>query len=548
MKKLMIATFSVACIATCAWAAQPAVFRRSIERVASLDPLRAAAVYDAATVTLVYEALLDVDYYARPYRLRAGLCNLPAVSADGLVYTFTIRDGARFHPDPCFGENAATGRPVTAADVVYTLNRLGSKDNASSGMWLMDGVAKVEAADEKTVVITLKKPLHVFPWLMAMPYTGVHPHEAVERYGTKFGGHPVGSGPYRLAEWWRNHRMVFERVPSWRGWSDPDDCASRMPDGSPATGEMFDRLEFFVVDDESTKWLMFLGGEIDFLGGISNNNWDAVVGPDGELTPGLFKQGIRLYGDSALQVMYIGFNMDDPQLKNKKLRQALNCAFDFPAWRRFYNNRLVPADGPLPLGVDGRVDTPFKYSFNLEKAKRLLAEAGYPDGIDPKTGRRLELAITLGRATQDAREQTELLASFYNKIGVKLDARYMTWDAYLKAVNDGRVSIFFLGWVGDYPDAENFLQLFHSKNVSPGANHGNYRNPEFDRLYDAAMASKTPEERNGYWRKAQEIVREDCPWLFLHIPKAYTLSRASIQGYKPTDFPYATEKHLRRAP
>ena len=523
-------------------------FRRTIERVASMDPLRAASVCDAAAMTLVYEPPLDVDYYARPYKLRPGLCSMPVISEDRLVYTFTIREGARFHPDPCFGANAAVGREVTSADMVYSLERLGSKANASSGMWLMADVAKVEAVDGRTVKITLKKPLHVFPWLMAMPYAGVHPHEAVEMYGTKFGGHPVGSGPYRLAEWWRNHRMTFERVSTWRGWNNPEDCTSRLPDGTPATGAVFDRLEFFVVDDESTKWLMFLGGEVDFLGGISNNNWDAVVGPNGELAPDLVARGIRLHGDSTIQVMYAGFNMDDPLLKNRKLRQALNCAFDFPAWKKFYNNRLEPANGPVPIGVDGRLETPFQYSFNLEKAKKLLAEAGYPGGIDPKTGRRLELSITLGRATQDAREQTELLASFYNRIGIKLDARYMTWDAYLKAVNDGRVSIFFLGWVGDYPDAENFLQLFHSKNVSPGANHGNYRNPEYDKVYDKAMAAKTVAERNEAWRQAQEIVREDCPWLFLHFPKAYTLTRGHLQGYKPTDFPYCIEKHLRYAP
>ena len=136
--------------------ATAATYRRPIERVASMDPLRAASVCDAATVTLVYEAPLDVDYYARPYRLRPGLCDMPTVSADGKVYTFTIRAGARFHPDPCFGAAAETGRPVVADDVVYSLTRLGAKENASSGMWIMAGVEKVEARDARTVVVTLK--------------------------------------------------------------------------------------------------------------------------------------------------------------------------------------------------------------------------------------------------------------------------------------------------------------------------------------------------------------------------------------------------------
>ena len=522
-----------------------ATLRRPIERVASMDPIRAAAVYDAACVTLVYEPLLDVDYYARPYKLRPGLCGMPKVSADGLVYTFTLREGARFHDDPCFPNGR--GRPVTAVDVVYSLQRLGAKANASCGMWIMAEVANVVAQDARTVSITLKKPLHVFPWLMAMPNVGVVPQEAVKAYGSKFGGHPVGSGPYRLAEWWRNHRMVFTREAAWRGWQDAEDVKSLRDDGSPATGEVFDRLEFLVVDDESTKWLMFLAGEVDYLGGISNNNWDAVVGKDGQLVPELASRGVRLFGAATLQVMYAGFNAQDPVLKNKKLRQALNCAFDFPAWKRFYNNRLEAADGPVPPGVEGRLSGTFAYGHDLAKAKRLLAEAGYPDGIDPKTGRRLVLTITLGRATQDAREQAELLASFYAKIGIRLDAKYMTWDAYLKSVNEGHESIFFLGWVGDYPDAENFLQLFHSKNVSPGANHGNYRNPAFDRVYDEAMAAPTVEARNAAWRKAQEIIAEDCPWLYLHYPKAYTLTRDRVEGYRPTDFPYGMEKHLREA-
>ena len=152
-----------------------------------------------------------------------------------------------------------------------------------------------------------------------------------------------------------------------------------------------------------------------------------MVGPDGRLAGDLERKGVHLHGNPTMTVMYVGINMGDPVLgRNKKLRQALNCAFDFPAWKRFYNNRLEAADGPVPPGVEGRLSGTFAYGYDLAKAKRLLAEAGYPDGIDPKTGRRLVLTITLGRATQDAREQAELLASFYAKIGIRPDAKYMT--------------------------------------------------------------------------------------------------------------------------
>ena len=139
------------------------VFRRPFGRVASMDPIRAADVLAAEAVALVYEPLLEVDYKARPYRLKECVCELPSVSEDGLVYTFKVADGRNFR----------NGKPVTAADIKRCLDRLADKSNASPGMWTMDGVKSVEAVDGRTVRITLKKPSHVFTWLMAMPFTGV---------------------------------------------------------------------------------------------------------------------------------------------------------------------------------------------------------------------------------------------------------------------------------------------------------------------------------------------------------------------------------------
>ena len=477
-------------------AAGRTVYRQSFGRVASMDPLRAGDETCAKAVALVYEPLLEVDYYARPYRLKSCVCELPDVSADGCVYTFRIREG---------GVKFRNGNPVKATDIKRCLDRLADKANASPGMWTMASVKTVEVVDDRTVVITLKKPLHVFKWLMAMPFTGVMAEDG------------TGSGAYWLKHWRKNHEMVFERNPSYR-----DKVA-------------IEELRFYVIDDVSTQWLMFLGGELDYLGSVSRDNWDAVIGKDGDLLPQLKAKGMTLKTSSSLSVFYVGFNMKDPVLgPNKKLRQALNCAFDFPAWQRFLNNRIVPSNGPLPPGIDGRLETPFAYAYDEAKAKKLLAEAGYPNGVDPKTGRRLHLEISIGRATQDAREMAELMASFYDRVGIELVARYMTWDAFLTAVNEGRTQMFNLGWIGDYPDPENFMQLFHSKNVPPGANHGAYINPAFDKAFDSLD-----------WKTAQEIVREDCPWVFLHSPKVYSLIWNRVENYIPTDFVYGIEKHLR---
>ena len=493
------------------------VFARQMERVASTDPAQCQSVCDSKVIQLIYEMPLNIDYYARPYKLVPGACELPEVSADGLTYIFRVRDDAA-RPE------SAPYR-IAASDIVRSLERLRDPEIVSPNGWYLKSVDTIKALDDKTIEIKMKRRQHVFPWIMAMSGCGI-----VKEDGS-------GTGPFELTKWWKNHEMVFTRRRSLT-------ANSQQLTANASTG--FDEVRFLVIDDMSTQWLMFLNGELDVLGEISQDNWDAVVDKDGNLSPDLVKAGVKMYSMPTLSVMYIGLNMKDPVLgNNKKLRQALNAAFDFDAWNRFYCNRAEEAGGPLPPTVASALpaDT-FKYRFNLELAKKLIAEAGYPDGIDPKTGRRLVLTVSMGRASQDARERAELMASFYEKIGVKLETKFYTWDAFLKAVNEGRTQMYQMGWVGDYPDAENFLQLFHSSNVSPGANHSCYVNPEYDRAYDAAMAATTEEERNRYWRECQEIVREDCPWIYTHVPKSNSLVRPSVGNYIPSDFPYGQEAYL----
>jgi len=513
-----------------------ATFTRPLERVTTLDPVLAQSAYDMRAVRLVYEPVLAVDYVARPYRLVPGACELPQVSADGCRYSFRMRSKA-----------------LSAGDVVRELERLRDPATASPNGFLLKKVASVSAPDDRTLEIRLKERQHVFPWMLSCI--------AIRKQdGT-------GTGPYELVSWRKNHEMVFRRreVEKRGGGGQrnlstdfavrPVDAASspRQDNDEPCHcpppslhSTSFDTIRYLVIDDASTKWLMFLKGEVDMLGEISRDNWDSVVTADGRLNPRLAAQGIRLCETPTLDSMYVGVNMEDPVLgQNRKLRQALNCAFDFPSWRRFYNGCVEPSDGPVPHGVGGRLDAPFAYAFDLEKAKRLLAEAGYPDGVDPKTGNRLALTLSIGKATQESREAGELLASFYARVGIRLDLSFMTWKAFLKAMNERRCQLFLVGWVGDYPDAENFLQLFHSGNASPGFNHSNYANPAFDREYEAAMASATAAERNGHWKKCQEIVREDCPWIFTHYPKAYSLVRKRVGNYIPGAFPYGNEQFYR---
>lgn len=486
-----------------------ATFTRALTGVDSIDPVRSQSTYDSHAVQLLYETPLEVDYEARPYRIKSGACELAGVSSDGLDYDFRM----------------VPSTPLSAGDVKRNLDRLMDRANPSPGTWILKNVERITVTGERTFRITLKTRQHVFPWMLTMAYCGLR------------GPNGEATGPYRLKSWWRNHEIVFGKNPQWRGWA-------LSPDGGSGA---FDEIRYIVVNDVTTRWLMFLNGEVDFLGEIARDNFSSVIADDGRLYPSLAERGIRLYGGaSANEVRYIGMNMDDPLLgKNRKLRQALSCAFDFPTWKLFYNNSIDEATGPVPPTIEGYSDEPFRYSFNLEKAKKLLSEAGYPGGIDPATGRSLVISLSIGRPTQDSREAGELLASFFARIGVKIELKFQTWHAFLNSVNKGNVQLYMMAWVADYPDPENFLQLFYSKNRSPGPNHSCYSNPEYDAEYEKAMAAATKRERIMHWRRCQEIVREDCPWIYTHITKNYTLASPRVGNYIPNDFPYGHEKYYR---
>lgn len=469
-----------------------ATFVRPLERVSTMDPALAQSTYDARAIQLVYETPLAIDYKARPYRLVPGFCEMPRVSSDGKTYVFTLASHAR------------GGKTLlTAADMARCLERLRSPDVVSPNGWVMKDVDTVKVLDDDTLEIRLKRRVRYFPWLMALYCAAVRGEDG------------SGTGPYFLRSWRKNHEMVFERRKEYVG------------------AVAFGKIRYLVIDDLSTQWLMFLRGELDFLGDVSRDNFDVVVGKDGSIAPSLAARGVRLFSMPTLESSYIGVNMRDSVLgRNKKLRQALNCAFDFDKWAKFSNGRVVRSDGPVPHGVAERVETPFRYSFNLPLAKKLMAQAGYEGGKDPSTGRRLVLTMAIGRASQESRAAGELFSSFFERIGVKLELDFMTWDAFLKAVNDSRVQLFRMTWVGDYPDAQNFMQLFYGPNRSPGVNHANYSNPEFDAAY----------EREDF-ALCQEIVREDCPWIFSHYNKVYSLVGPDVGNYIPTDFPYGTERY-----
>ncbi|AKJ63832.1 ABC transporter substrate-binding protein [Kiritimatiella glycovorans] len=557
-------------------------------RIQGFDPVRSGDVASSMAIARIYEGLLQYAYLDRPYRVRPLLArSMPEVSEDGLTYTFRVREGIRFQDDPCFAETDGKGRELTAQDFVYSIKRVADVKNASPGYWAFQGrirgldafreaskgeqptdydreVEGLTAPGRYTLRFELLEPYPQLLWILAMHYAFAVPREAVEYYGDEFLNHPVGTGPFVLDSWKRNYRVEFVRNPAWTG----DGRVERYPsEGSPAdrraglladAGErlpFLDRIVQFVVEDSTTQWMMFLAGQFS-LSGISRDNWDAVVTPEKELGGVLRERGVDMVSSPTLDLFYIGFNMDDPVVgshpdpridaRRRKLRQAMACAFDHEEWTRFYNNRIAPAYGPIPEPLAGSRAKPGPYAFNLEKARRLIAEAGYPEGVDPETGRRLELNLEVGAAAAgDTRQSVELFAHFMDRIGIRISPSYNNWPTFMDKLNRGQAQLFRLGWVADYPDAENFFQLFYGPNRSPGPNHANYRNPQFDRLYERIRTMMPSDERTEICRRMAAIVIEDSPWIFMHQPMSYALVHSWVRNYKPHDFPYGMGKYRR---
>ncbi|MBL7016955.1 MAG: hypothetical protein ISR84_05300 [Kiritimatiellales bacterium] len=545
-------------------------------RIQGFDPAKSGDVSSSMAIGKMYEGLLEYSYLDRPYKVEPSLAAaMPEVSRDGLTYTFKIRAGIFFQDDPCFPDGR--GRELVAEDFVYSIKRVADIKNASSGYWAFNGrivglddfrtstegaeptdydapIEGLRALDDRTLQIQLTGPYPQLLWILAMHYSFAVPREAVEFYGDDFVNHPVGTGPFRLSHWKRNYRVEFVRNPKWAetgrvelypSEGSEEDRAAGLLDDAGKQLPFLDRIVQYVVDDPATQWMMFLSGHFSFSG-ISRDNWDVVIKEDSGLDEKLAEQKIELLASPTLTLSYIGFNMDDPVVgSNKKLRQALSCVYNPGIMVKYYNGRITPVYGPVPDPLAGFKPEPTAYSHNLEKAKKLLAEAGYPGGIDPETGRRLELTLELGSAAGDTRQRIDLLVDMFEKAGIVLRASYNNWPTFLDKMDRRQAQLFQLGWVADYPDPENFLQLFHSDNVSPGPNHANYANPEFDTLYEKMRNLLPGEEKDRLCEQMADLVIEDCPWIFMHQPMSYALIHNWLKNYKSHDFPYGMVKYRR---
>lgn len=469
-------------------------------------------------------------------------------------------------------------RELVARDYIYQIKRLASP-NVNSPIYSMmkkhivgletfnqhlrqqpsdlnkSEIAGVKEIDRYTYRVILNGQYPQFLYWLAMPFFAPMPWEADVFYSQpgmaenniSLDWYPVGTGPYMLTVNNPNQVMILDKNPSFRGESLQEQDAEQ-----PLPLAQIDRIMFRLETESIPLWNKFLQGYYD-VSAVSVNNFDSAVqiSPNGKavLTPLMQEKGISLETHIENGLYYLGFNMLDPTVggytnKARQLRQAISIAIDFNEFITiFRNGRGIAAQGLIPPGIFGYTDglrgiNPIVYQFkngrisqrNIKTAQRLLAKAGYPKGINPKTGKPLILHFdTTGGLGPDEQSQFRWYRKQFAKLGIDLQIRATQFNRLQEKLRTGNAQIFFIGWLADYPDPENFLFLFNSKNGKVkhgGENQTNYASRQYDRLFNQMKSMPNSATRQKIIDQMMMILRIDSPAVFGFYPKTYELSHA----------------------
>lgn len=535
--------------------------------VKGMDPIYANDLYSSNEVARIYEGLLEYNYLKRPYTLIPNLAEeMPTVSEDGLTYTFKIRKGVLFQDDAAFPQGK--GRELVAEDFVYSIKRLADPKLQGLGWWLLDGkiaglnewrdaqakndtvdynaeVEGLKAVDRYTVQFKLSKNFPQFLYSLAMPFTFAVAKEVVDHYGQEFLNHPVGTGPYMLPQFNQSTKIEYTRNPTFREKLFPagdvsEEYAAIAKEYKGKKVPFIDRIVVNIMKESQPRWLNFQKGRIDYIG-IPKDNFASAVTPDRELSKDLQEKGIILEITPSLDVTYTAFNHDLKLFQNTKLRQAMSLAYDVNESNKlFYNGTSLPAESVVPPGIAGNIPgykNPYR-GPDVEKAKELLAAAGYPEGKGLP-----EITYDCPSST-DSRQIGEFFKQQMAQIGINIKVVTNPWPELQSKITKRQVMMYGIAWGADYPDAENFLQLLYGPNKSPGANGSHYDNEEFNRLFKTASVMQDSPERTALYEKMNRMAAEEMPWIFGVHRQSFLLKQGWLKNYVPTDFDSGIAQYL----
>ena len=536
--------------------------------VSTLDPAHSYDTISGSIVYQVYEQLYQYHYLKRPYTVIPLLAEgMPTVENEGKKYTIRLKKNIRYHDHESFG-----GRPrfLKSQDFVNQLKRLAFQGTRSNGWWLFDGkivglnkfreqagsdfekfknlkVTGLKTPNEHTLVIELTEPYPQLLFTLAMSFTSPMPSEYIAHNNNQLIGTMIGTGPFRLKEIQNNNKYILEKNPDYHEQLYPSegdrhanekqlfkDAGKKLP--------FLKKIEFSVMKESNTRWLNFRKKNIDLLV-IPKDNYASVIDPDGGLNEEFKKDRIELEISPTLTYWWLSFNMIDPVLgPNLNLRKAIAHAIDVDRYIKVFTNNIgQKANSIYPPGIPGYDPAnTLPHSYSVEKAKKFLELAGFPNGEGLPT---LIYDVRGNSATN--RQQAEFIKSELAKVNIKVDISLNTFPAFLDKARRGKLQFWQDGWAMDYPDAENSLQLLVGKNKPPGPNTTYYKNDEFDQLFQQLKSLPNGNAKKELMIKMENIVHNDMPWVMQYYARNYIVKHDYLKNYRPSDLINNYMKYLR---
>ena len=507
--------------------------------ITSLDP---AFCKDQANIWAVNQLFNGLVQINDKMQIEPCIAKSWEISQDGLVYTFHLRNDVYFHDHELF--HNGKGRRVRASDFEYSFFRIVDRHIASPGAWLFNNLSKsaqnnfygFEARNDSTFIISLSKPFPPFLGLLTMQYCSVVPIEVVENYGRDFRNHPVGTGPFKFSLWKEGSKLILTK----------NDHYFEMEKGVPLP--YLDAIAISFLPDKQTGFMEFIQNHLDFMSGLDGSYKDEIITKHGKLQA-RYRDKIHMETMPYLNTEYLGILVDpnNPVVKNSPLRlqairQAINYGFDRKKMITYLRNNLgTPAlSGIVPKGLPSFDENIVKgYSYDPEKAKRILAAAGFPNGDGLP-----EITLNTSAAYLDL---CEFIQSQLSQIGIKIKMEISPSGTLREMIARSKVGFFRGSWVADYPDAENYLALFYSPNFSPmGPNYTHFKNAAYDALYEKSELEKDDQIRYSNYQKMENIILEAAPIVPLYYDQVARFYQKSVTGLGNNPMNLLTLKRVRK--
>ncbi len=502
--------------------------------IATLDPAFSKNQAIMWAVQQLYNTLVAVD---DSLHYKPSLAKSWTISEDHLVYTFYLRNDVYFHDNPIFPNGK--GRNMTAHDVAYSFNRIVDKQTASSGAWIfndrVDSVHGFTALNDTVFQLKLIKPFHPILGILTMPYCSIVPKEVIAKYGKDFRSHPCGTGPFMFNYWDEGQALLYKRNPN---YFEKDAKGNALP--------YLDGVQISFGDSRATEFLSFQQGKVDFINDIDPSFKDLILTKKGQLKKE-WQAKIQLQTAPFLNVEYFGIMLDSNKslaktspLKIKKIRQAINYGFDRQRMIFYMRNSLgyAATSGMVPKGLPSFNDSIVKgYSYNSTKAKQLLKEAGFENGkgLPP---------IKL-HTIASYKNFAEYIAKELQNIGITIEIEEVQKANLIERATKSDVMFFRGSWIADYPDAENYLAMFYSKNPAP-PNYTRYKSATFDKLYEAALIETNDAVRARMYQDLDNMIIEHAATVPLWYDMSIHLLQPNIQGFNANALNMLELKHVRK--